>query len=175
MGQSTERLASGIRRFRVLIVALVFVIMGTAIAAYAWNTNSGMTLPSTGTVTITGYGASSAAHPSTQPQTVVLTKSQTTILRNQISAIPTLSLPSRSLSCVENETVFEIVVKSAQGSPKTVWTAQAVLCPAPGILYIYGKDAGTPTISRYCTLKPLVLSFFPKGKVNGTRQGLRFC
>ncbi|GEM_PF-2168511 len=177
MEQSTNRTVSGIRRFRVLIVAVVVVVVisGVAIAIHAWSANSGLMMPSTGAVSVTGYGASSPANPSTQPHSVILTNSQATTLRNQISAIPTLSLPTRSLSCVENETAFKIVVKTAQSSPSAAWIAQAELCPAPGILYVHGKDAGGPKIAKYCTLKRLILSYFPKGTVNGTRSGLRFC
>ena len=175
MEQSTNRSVSGIRRFRVLVVALVVVVVvfGVAIAIHAWSANSGLMMPSTGAVTVTGYGASSPENPSTEPHSVVLTDSQAATLRSQFSAIPTL--PSRSLTCMENETVFKIVVKSAQRSAGTVWIAHAELCPAPGFLHIYGKDAGKPKIARYCTLKRLMLSYFPKGTVNGTRSGLRFC
>ncbi len=77
--------------------------------------------------------------------------------------------------CMENETVFRIVVKSSHGPSKTVWIAEAELCPAPGILYVHGNDVGKPKNSRYCILKSLLLSYFPKGSVNGTSRMLGFC
>jgi hypothetical protein len=177
MEQSTSASVSEFRRPRRLIIAFIVVVIisGVALATHVWNANTGLTMPSTGSVTVTGYGDSSPANPSTQPHSIILTKSQAATLRGQISSIPTLSLSTSSLSCQENETAFKIVVTSVQSSPSVTWTARAQLCPAPGILYVRGNRTGGSDIVRYCTLKRLILSFFPKGTVNGTRSGLRFC
>ena len=76
---------------------------------------------------------------------------------------------------MENETMFTISVSSKLGSSGPVWIARAELCPAPGILYVHGKDVGKPKIARYCSLMGSLLSYFPKGTVKGTRVALHFC
>ncbi len=163
------------RRSLLLLAAVVIVALGATLWVGARSTNSSLTMPSTGIVTITGYGASSPENPSTRPRSVVLSESQAAALRTRVSEIPTLKQPTGRVICMENETVFRIAVKGAQSSSRTVWVAQAERCPAPGILYIHGQDAGKPEGGRYCTLKTLLLSIFPKGTVNVTRKELRSC
>ncbi len=166
---------SKFRRTVLLLAVVVFVALGATLWVNAWNTNSGLTMPSTGIVTVTGYEASSPENPSARPQSVVLSDSQAATLRRSISEIPILNQPTGRFICMINETVFRIAVKGAQSSSRTVWVARAERCPAPGILYVHGQFAGKPEGGRYCTLKTLLLSIFPKGTANVTRKELRSC
>ncbi len=163
------------RKSLLLLAAVIVVALGVGLWVNAKNDNSGLTMPSTGIVTITGYGSSSPANPSTQPRSLVLTDSQAAAVRRRIAEIPTLPQSAGPVICMENETVFRISVKGVPSSPRTVWVAQAERCPAPGILYVHGQSVGRPEAGRYCTLKTLLLSFFPKGSVNATRKELRSC
>ena len=164
-----------VRRLWPLLAAVVVIALAAALWAIVSGGNPSLTMPATGVVIVTGYGDSSPTNPSTQPRSVVLTDSQAAALRRQISEIPTLKPSAGSFICMEEETVFRIAIKSADGPARTVWDAQAERCPAPGILYVHGKDAGNPEIGRYCTLKTLLLSIFPKGTANVTRKELRSC
>lgn len=131
-------------------------------------------MPNSGIVTMTAFGASTPANPSTKPRSVILTASQAAVLQNEVSKIPKLSLSARLLLCMEQATVFTVSVKESPHS-RAVWVAQAHLCPAPGILAVHGTDVGQPRAGRYCTLKNLVLSYFPKGSINGTKMLFGFC
>ena len=162
-------------RKSLFLVAAVVVALGAALWVSTRNASSHLAMPSTGIVAVTGYGSSSPMNPSTRPWSVVLTGSQAAALRKSISEIPTLPQSAEPVICMENETVFRITVKGAQSSPRATWVAQAVRCPAPGILYVHGNSVGRPEAGRYCTLKTLLLSFFPKGIANATRKELRSC
>lgn len=163
------------RRLWMLLAAVIVIAVGTAFWANARSTDSSLNMPSTGVVIVTGYGTSSPENPSTQPRSVVLTDSQAAALRRQLSEIPTLKQSAGPIICMENAAVFRIAIKGVDSPSRTVWVAQAELCPAPGILYVHGKNAGNPEVGRYCTLKALLLSIFPKGTVNLTRRELRSC
>ncbi len=175
METSGRRARGKFRRFFLLLAAVVVVAGGAAFWVAARSTDAGLTMPSTGVVTVTGYGSSSPENPSTQPRSVVLTDSQAAALRRRISEIPTLKQSAEPIICMENDTVFRIAVQGVDGPSRTVWVAQAKLCPAPGILYVHGNAAGQPEAGRYCTLKNLLLSLFPKGTANVTRKELHFC
>ena len=163
------------RKSLLLLAVAVVIALGAALWVRTRNTSSHLAMPSTGIVAITGYGSSSPMNPSTQPWSIVLTGSQAAALRKGISEIPTLPESAGPVICMENETVFRITVEGAQSSPRATWVAQAVRCPAPGILYVHGHNVGRPEAGRYCNLKTLLLSFFPKGTVNVTRKELRSC
>ena len=164
-----------VRRRWLLLAAAAVLAFGAAFWTIASSSNSNLTMPLKGVVIITGYGGSSPAFPSTQPRSVVLTDSQAAALRRQISVIPTLKLSAGQIICMENETVFKIAIMGINDPSKAIWIAQAERCPAPGILYIHGKNASNPEIGRYCALKTLLLSFFPKGFANATRRELLSC
>lgn len=175
MDNTWSRLISGTRRRLLFVVTLVVVALGGALTGYAFSASPRLTMPSTGVVTVTEFGASTPMDGSTQPRAVVLTNFQAATLRNRVSQISTMSVSADSLMCMENETVFTILVKAPHRPSRTVWTARAELCPAPGILYVYSKNVSNPKISRYCILKSLLLSYFPMGSVNGTKRMLGFC
>ena len=168
--------ARGKSRKSLLPLAVAIVIaLGAALWVSTRSTSSHLAIPSTGIIAVTGYGSSSLLNPSTRPWSVVLTGAQATALRKGISEIPTLPQSAGPVICMENETVFRITVKGVQSSPRATWVAQAVRCPAPGILYVHGHSVGRPEAGRYCTLKTLLLSFFPKGTADATRRELRSC
>jgi hypothetical protein len=169
------RVRSKLRKPLLLLVAAVVVALGAALWIGTTRTSSHLAMPSTGIVAITGYGSSSPMNPSTRPLSVVLTGSQAAALQKSISEIPTLPQSAGPVICMENETVFRITVKGAPNSARATWVAQAVRCPAPGVLYVHGDGVGRPEAGRYCTLKTLLISFFPKGAANATRKELRSC
>jgi hypothetical protein len=161
-------------RFAIVIV-LIFAVIGIPIAIVTARSGSQLAMPSTGVVTLTGFGTISPANPSGDPTSVVLSTSEAALLRNKISTIPSLSMSGTQLACMEQEKMFTITVKAHRGISRSDWIGQADLCPAPGILYVHGPAVGKPKIARYCSLLSLFLSFFPKGTANGTRMGLHFC
>lgn len=168
--------ARGTSRISLLFLTVVLAVaLGTVFLVNVSSNASGLTMPSVGVVTVTGYGSSSPANPSTQSRSVVLTDSQAAALRRRISEIPTLKQSAGPIICMENETVFTIDVRGVGGSSKAAWVARAERCPAPGILYVHGEDVGRPEAGRYCTLKTLLLSIFPEGTVSATRKELSAC
>ena len=172
---SIKRFFARIAHRRVIIAALVVVALVAASVMYATRSDSYMAMPSSGIVSVTGYRALSPADIPSYPTTVNLTSSQSGALRNQISAIPRLSLSESSLVCMENEIVFTISVKASQGASQPLWIAQAHLCPAPGVLYVHDSETGKSKFGRYCSILNLLISYFPQGTVRGTRAALRYC
>jgi hypothetical protein len=82
----------------------------------------------------------------------------------------------RERLCMEQYTVFTIAVGRSQGGAmSTSWLATAELCPAPGILFVHATTGPKSLPVRYCVLKSLVISFFPKGAAAGTRLAFKFC
>lgn len=175
VGAPQKRTLGSVRIRPVFVVVLVIVVIAIPIAIATTRSRSPLAMPSTGVVTVTGFGSVGPANPSSHPTSVVLNTVQATVLRNRISEIPSLTLSGTQLLCMENETMFTVTVKARHGDVRSDWVAQARLCPAPGILYVHGTDVGGPKIARYCSAMRLILSYFPKGKVDGTRVALHFC
>jgi hypothetical protein len=161
------------KRFASTVVAFA-VIIGLAIFAVQDSSNSAVTMPPSGTVVVTGFGQLSAANPSSEPTSVVLSDAQALALRSAVAALPRLSITPRVLLCMEESTVITIAVGRLQGGVmSTSWLATAELCPAPGILH--ATKGEQPWGVRYCALRSLVSSFFPKGTAAGTRSVFKLC
>jgi hypothetical protein len=160
---------------RWLLFALeVAAVCGASYGLLASGRHHDLVMPPTGVVTLTGYGTSPRDNFTIQPRSVVLTGSQATVLRSRISEIPVLTSSVAPVICMEQQTVFKIVVGTSRSS-KSLWTALAERCPAPGVLGVHGEGVGAPEAGRYCSLKDTVLSFFPRGVVNVTREEMRSC
>ena len=113
---------------------------------------------------------------SSDATSVVLTDFQASALRSAVAALPRLSLTPMESICMEISAVFTIaVVRSQGGVPSTFWLAKAELCPAPGVLYVHTTEGPKSFPVRYCALRSLVSSLFPKGAAAGTRSALKFC
>jgi hypothetical protein len=154
-------------------VAALAVIAGLTLIAIQASSDSASTLPSSGTIVVTAYGHLFGDGSSSDPTSVVLSNAQATTLRSAVAALPRLPNTSKVTICMEETTVFRIVVRRLHdGVMSTFYSAEAQTCPAPGILH---PNMSPPWGVRYCPLGPLVISFFPKGTVAATRLVFKLC
>lgn len=162
-------------RYFISTVVAFAVIVGLTIFVVQDSSNSAASMPPSGTVVVTGFGHLSAG-PSSDATSEVLSDAQASALRSAVAALPRLSLTPRETICMEESTVFTIAVIRSQGAvTSTFWLAKAELCPAPGVLEVHTTKEPKSLPVRYCALRSLVSSFFPKGAPAGTRSAFKSC
>jgi hypothetical protein len=125
-------------------------------------------MPLTGIVTVTGYGKISLSQFSSDPVSIVLSRSQALALR---SAIASLKLTGGAM-CMEDSALLTIVVTPVKGGA-AFWSASADECP--GVLSVIGQSSQATLDDRSCALWRVADSFFPVGEAAGTKQGSRVC
>jgi hypothetical protein len=136
--------------------------------AVVWTPIHVVLLPTSGVVTLTGYGKLSLANASSDPSHVELNASQVTRLR---SAIATLRTSPGGL-CMEDSTLYTITVTS-NASAKPFWFATADECPGRLTVRYSGRQVSFN--ARSCSLEKLVGSFFPSGTAEATTADLKVC
>jgi hypothetical protein len=160
------------KRFVSTVVA-VAVINGLTLIVIQATSASSPILPSSGTIVVTAYGQLTGAASSSDPISVVLSNAQAASLRSAVAALPKLPITFKWTICMEETTVFSVAVRRPHnGVMSTFFSAEAQLCPAPGILH---PNKPPPRGVRYCPLVPLISSFFPKGTVAATRLIFKLC
>jgi len=136
--------------------------------AVAWIPATTVLLPTSGVVTVTGYGAISPSGPSSQPVSVTLTVTQKKKLRTDIAR---LRHSSRGF-CMEDSALYKIsVTTTARSVP--FWSATADLCP--GSLTVSTQGHVVTLNARSCPLANLVGSFFAAHTASGTKADLSTC
>lgn len=119
-------------------------------------------MPTDGVVTLTGYGMTSPANPSSDPTSVVLTHAQALTLRSAIEGLKDLGSNS---GCMEDSLLLKIkIVKDA----KVVWSATADICP--GALTITSATSNAILNNRNCSFWHTVDSDFPAGAATSTKK-----
>ena len=125
-------------------------------------------MPTTGTVSVTGYGMTSLMSSSSNPDTVVLSASQAKQLHDAIATLKNTD----GGTCMEDELLLKIVVVGPKGR-LVRWSATADACP--GVLSVEHSKSGALLDVHSCAFWKLVSSFFPTGKANGTKVERRYC
>jgi hypothetical protein len=124
-------------------------------------------MPTTGIVTVTGYGKTSLAMGSSDPSSVVLTHHQILSLRSAISGLKDMG--SNGM-CMEDSLLLNIkVVKNG----KVTWSAIADECP--GGLTITSSTSKVILDNRSCSFWHVVNSFFASGQASATKTDTRIC
>ncbi len=136
--------------------------------AVVWTPIHVVLLPTSGVVTVTGYGKLSLANSSSDPSHVVLSASQATKLRSAIAVLRT----SPGGLCMEDSTLYTISVASGANA-KQIWSATADECPGNLTVRYGGRQVSLD--ARSCSLERLVGSFFPGGTAGGTTADLKVC
>jgi hypothetical protein len=136
--------------------------------AVVWTPIHLVLLPTSGLVTLTGYGKLSLANSPSDPSHVELSASQVAKLRGAIAALRS----SPGGICMEYSTLYTISVASS-ASAKPFWTATADQCP--GQLIIKYDSRQISLNARSCPLEKLVSSFFPSGTAGATTADLKVC
>lgn len=122
-------------------------------------------MPTTGVVTLTGYGKSSLMDESSDPSEIVLNHHEVLALRDRIAA-----LKDSGGNGVCSEDFQLLTIKVAQGG-KVVWNAAADECP--GALLITSAKSNAILDNRNCSFWNVVNSFFPKGEATATKTNSR--
>ncbi|MGC1238279.1 MAG: hypothetical protein WA860_05775 [Acidimicrobiales bacterium] len=136
--------------------------------AVVWTPIHVVLLPTSGVVTLTGYGRLSLANSSSEPSHVELSASEVTKLRSDIAVLRT----SPGGLCMEDSTLYTITVaSSANATP--FWSATADECP--GKLVIKYDSRQVSLNARSCPLESLISSFFPPRTATGTKLELKVC
>ena len=133
-----------------------------------WLPIANVKMPTSGVVSLTGYGDTSLPRGSSDPFTVVLTHRQALALRVAISKLKN----SGGGGCMEDEQLLKISV-TAGASTSLQWRATADVCP--GVLAITGRDGTAQLDDHNCALWQLVRSFFPAGKADATKGAIGYC
>jgi hypothetical protein len=133
-----------------------------------WLPISNVKMPTTGVVSLTGYGDTSLPRGSSDPFTVVLTHQQALALRVAISKLKN----SGGGTCHEDELLLKISVTSGT-STSVQWKATADVCP--GVLKISSPEGSAQLDDHNCALWQLVRSFFPAGDADATKGAIGFC
>jgi hypothetical protein len=136
--------------------------------AVVWTPIHVVLLPTSGVVTLTGYGELSLANSSSDPSHVELSASQVTRLRSAIAALRT----SPGGLCMEDSTLYTITV-AASANAKPFWSATADECPGRLIITDDGRQVSLN--ARSCPLESLISSFFPPNTAAGTKLDLKVC
>lgn len=124
------------------------------------------TMPTSGVVTVTGYGQTSLMDGSSNPTSVVLTHHQALTLRTVVAELKDFG----GGLCMEDSLMLKIsVVKGG----KVVWAATADECP--GALTITSAKANLTLYDRSCSFWHVVDSFFASGTANGTKSDSKVC
>lgn len=126
-------------------------------------------MPTSGSVTLTGFKTISELGQPVKSVSVVLTGSQAAKLHQVIASLkPTID----GFFCSLDTTVFRISVAVRQGGPVT-WHASADQCP--GILYIYTSGKTMMLDDHRCSLHQVVASLLPSIGAKGSRAALKQC
>jgi hypothetical protein len=123
-------------------------------------------MPTTGVVTVIGYGKTSI-FGSSDPTSVVLTHKQALKLRSAIEGLKDLGGAS---GCMESSVLLKI--KIVKGG-KVVWSASADNCP--GALAITSSKTNEFLDNRNCSFWHAVNAFFPSGVAKGTKAAVSTC
>jgi hypothetical protein len=121
-----------------------------------------VTMPTDGTVTVTGFGKTSPADPSSDPSSVVLTHQQSIQLRSAISHLKDMG---QNGGCMEDSILLKIKVAK---NGKVVWSAIADECP--GGLTITSATSNQILDNRSCAFWNVVDSFFSSVQASGTKS-----
>jgi len=138
-------------------------------AAVVWLPLTLISLPTTGDVTVTGYGSLSVAEGSSVPSTVRLNDGEKLRLEHVLEGLPAASADEL---CSGSSTLFTIRATTKPGGPFT-WSGAADDCP--GVLSVRGYGASATYDARICSLQRVVASFFPPGTAMGTRASFTAC
>jgi hypothetical protein len=125
-------------------------------------------MPTTGVVTVTGYGETTACCGSSKPASVVLTRQQAEKLSK---AVATLKESGEGM-CMEDATVLKISITDPTTGAVT-WRAVGDACP--GVLSISSKSTNVALDDRSCALWQVVATFFPAGEADATRGEAKTC
>jgi hypothetical protein len=124
------------------------------------------TMPTSGVVTVTGYGKTSLMNGSSDPNSVVLTHHQAKTLATVVAELKDFG----GGICAEDSMLLKITeVKGAT----VVWSATADECP--GVLAITSSKGNLNLYNRSCSFWHVVDSFFAPGSANGTKEGSKTC
>jgi len=125
-------------------------------------------VPTSGVITLTGYGTLSLMKPSSDPVHVKLNVAQARKLRTAISLLRS----SPGGLCMEDATLYKIsVARTAKG--KAFWSATADECPGQLTVTVHGRHVALD--GRSCSLEKLISRFFPPHSAAGTRSELKVC
>ncbi len=123
-------------------------------------------MPTTGTVTVTGYGKTSLAQGSSDPVTVVLSHQQVLSLHTVVADLKDFG----GGECMEDSTLLKIkIVRSGVD----VWNATADECP--GSLFITTPHSTTYLDDHSCSFWHVIDSLFAPGTAKGTTAGSATC
>ena len=125
-------------------------------------------IPTSGVVTLTGYGQLSLMNASSKPVEIRLSPSQVQQLRVVVAQLRT----APGGLCTEDSTLYRLSI--AQPSNGVVrWSAVADECS--GTLVVDSRGRRVALNDRSCTLERLIASFFTPGSAKGTKEGLKAC
>jgi len=123
-------------------------------------------MPTSGVVTVTGYGRTSLMDGSSDPTSVVLTHHQALTLRTVVAQLKDFG----GGVCMEDSLMLKI---SVVRDGIVVWAATADECP--GVLAITSEKASLSLYDRSCSFWHVVDSFFASGTANGTKSDSKVC
>jgi hypothetical protein len=122
-------------------------------------------MPTTGIVTLTGYGHTSLANASSDPSTIVLNHHEVLALRDRIRALKDLG---GNGVCAEDSLLLKISITQKS---KVVWSAVADECP--GALSITNATSSPILDDRNCSFWNVVNSYFTNGQAVATKTDSR--
>jgi hypothetical protein len=126
--------------------------------------------PMSDVVTLTGYGQISPMYPSSDPTSVVLTRSQALALDQEMTALQLGGFPD----CHENSVVFTLAI-APRRTDVPDWTVKEWECPAPGTLYVESAIGIQTYRGPVCPVNALVIRDLPRGSSSGTRSAFKLC
>jgi hypothetical protein len=127
--------------------------------------------PTSGLVTVTGFGQLRIASASSDPTSVVLTSAQIQQLDELVTALP----KAGDTNCHENSAVFTISFASRAGEASTV-VATDWECPAPGVMALQTLSGTHELLAGVCALKTFIDRTFSGGEAKGAKRELQqFC
>ena len=124
-------------------------------------------MPTSGLVTVTGFGKISLMEGSSNPTSVVLTHHEVLALQKAIAGLKDMS---NSGFCAEDSLLLKIKIVN---DGKLIWAATADECP--GALSITSVKTNVALYNRSCSFWHVVNSFFPSGVASGTKTGSETC
>jgi hypothetical protein len=124
------------------------------------------TMPTSGVVTVTGYGKISLMDSSSDPVSVVLTHHQALTLATVVAELKDFG----GGMCMEDSQLLKIKIVQ---DGKVIWSAAADSCP--GVLGITSGSSTQTLDARSCAFWHVVNSFFAPGTASGTKVGGESC
>jgi len=124
------------------------------------------TMPTSGVVTVTGYGKTSLMDGSSDPNSVVLSHHQAQTLATVVGQLKDFG----GGLCAEDSMLLKI---SEVKGGEVVWSATADECP--GVLAITSSRGNLNLYDRSCSFWHVVDSFFAPGSANGTKADSKVC